>query len=72
MALPAACADFQPRGGSAANAYNPSQAEFREALLHAYHGPVVDFEGRQLPPCFEAEERSDPKHSDILQIVCGR
>lgn len=50
----------------------PLQAEFREALLHAYHGPLVDFTARKLPSCFEAEERSDPAHSDVLQIVSGR
>lgn len=47
-------------------------AEFRDALLHAYHGPLVDMSHRQLPQAFEADERSDTTAPDILQLLSGR
>jgi hypothetical protein len=47
-------------------------AEFRDALLHAYHGPHVDMSARQLPTAFEADERTDPASPDILQLLSGR
>jgi hypothetical protein len=47
-------------------------AEFRDALLHAYHGPHVDMSARQLPTAFEADERTDPGSPDILQLLSGR
>lgn len=47
-------------------------AEFRDALLHAYHGPHVDMSARQLPTAFEADERTDPTSPDILQLLSGR
>lgn len=46
--------------------------EFREALLHAYHGPAVDMSARRLPAAFEADERSDGASPDILQLLSGR
>lgn len=48
------------------------QAEWREALLHAYLGPSVDMSTRTLPSFFEADERSHPSEPDILQVVSGR
>ena len=47
-------------------------ADFRDALLHAYHGPHVDMSARQLPTAFEADERTDPASPDILQLLSGR
>ena len=47
-------------------------AEFRDALLHAYHGPHVDMSARQLPTAFEADERTDTASPDILQLLSGR
>ena len=48
------------------------QTEFRDALLHAYHGPRVDMTDRRLPSAFEADERSDLSAPDILQLLSGR
>lgn len=48
------------------------QAEWHEVLLHAYLGPAVDMSTRELPSCFEAEERSHTSEPDILHIVSGR
>lgn len=48
------------------------QAEFRDALLHAYHGPRVDMSDRRLPDCFEADERTDANSTDVLQLLSGR
>lgn len=47
-------------------------AEFRDAMLHAYHGPHVDMSDRRLPQAFEADERSDTAAPDILQLLSGR
>ena len=47
-------------------------AEFRDALLHAYHGPHIDMSARQLPTAFEADERTDSASPDILQLLSGR
>ncbi len=45
------------------------------ALARAYHGPHVDVaaaaEG-SFPNCFEADERCDTDHGDLLQLVSGR
>ena len=49
--------------------------ELNDALARAYHGPAVDLGAAAdgyFPQCFEAEERTELLHEDLMQLCSGR